>query len=159
MVVDRQQTDDAFFAAMMEGGDLESSGELAAAEERFARAVELAKALDGGAGRSSVEARLQLSVVRADRGDTEAALGAIDEVVAAAERLEQPDSLLSGQAHLARAQMRAKLDRVEEAVEDARASIDLLKQARGRGEHDETVSVLLDGARDMLEQMEAHLAG
>jgi hypothetical protein len=157
--VDRARLDDAYFAAMMEGGDLEASGELAAAEERFARAVELARSLDGGKGRSSAEAGMQLAVVRASRGQTEAALEAMHRVIAAADALEQPDSLLSGQARMARARMLAELDRVEEGIAEARASIDLLQQARGRGEHDDTVSALLDGARDMLAQMEAHLAG
>lgn len=154
--VNPAETEDAYYTAMMEGADLAASEELEEAEGAFARAVELAKGIDRGAGRSSAEAVMQLGAVRAERGDHDRALDAVDRALAIADRLEPPDSVLLGQLHLSRAGILAGLDRIDDGIADAKASVEHLTTARGRGAADAIVSQLLDAARDVLEQMEAH---
>lgn len=153
------EIEDAYYVAMMEGGDLAASEELEAAEQAFARAVDLAQQIDRGTGRPSAEAVMQLGAVRAERGAHDAALEAVDRALDIAQKLQPPDSVLLGQIHLSRAGILAGLDRIDEGIGDAEASVAHLKTARGRGAADAVVSQLLDAARDVLEQMVAHRDG
>ena len=150
------ETEDAYYAAMMEGADLASSDELAEAEVAFARALDLAAEIDQGRGRPSAEAAMQLGAVRAERGHHDPALEAVDRALRIASALDAPDSVLLGQIHLNRAGILAALDRIDEGIADAEASVDHLQTARGRGADDDLVSRLLDAARDVLAQMVAH---
>ena len=152
-------SEDAYYAAMMEGADLASSEQLEEAEAAFERAAELAQGIDQGRGRPSAEAVMQLGAVRAERGAHEPALEAVDRALAIANGLEPPDSVLLGQIHLSRAGILAGLDRIDEGIADAEASVEHLKTARGRGAADDVVSQLLDASRDVLEQMVTHRDG
>lgn len=97
------------------------TGRLSAARSRLRRAVAIAEAelLDVRA----VEARLSLPLTLLQSGDSTAALDELDRAASQAPRE------LRGQVFLQRALMHLRLDRFEEALEDSRRALPLLRRS------------------------------
>ena len=149
--MDQSKVEDAYYAAIMEGADLASHGELDAGWAAFTRAAGHAKALDGGRGPKSAEALRLMATLRAEKGAYEEALAGLDEVVGVLEELGD-DAQQLAMARISRAAVYAAIDQMDGALEDARAAIALLD---GKAEH----TTLLEHARSMVEQIEAEVAG
>ena len=149
--VDRDKLEEAYYEALMEGADLVAHDEIAEGRGALQRAVEHGQVLDGGTGRLSVEARLQLATLTAQEGDYAAALTALDDVVALANGLGEEARGLQGMALGSRAGVQAALDHYDAGIEDAQAAIALLEP---RGD----LGPFVEHLRSMIAQIEAERA-
>ena len=109
---------DALLATAQKAGAEERWGD---AETALQSAVELFPAGDGGAG--EVRIRLQLAILQASTGRVDAGLAAIDDCVAAAERLG--DATLGAEVHGAAANLALAAGRPGAAVARFRAGLEI----------------------------------
>ncbi|MGD1011471.1 MAG: CHAT domain-containing tetratricopeptide repeat protein [Acidimicrobiales bacterium] len=100
------------------------TGRLSAARSRLRRALALAEA--GRLDVRAVEARLSLALALLQSGDAESALGELDKAAAQATRE------LRGQVFLQRALMYLRLDRFDEALQESRRALPVLRRSGDR---------------------------